>query len=77
MVLRQGLSLAAVGIVVGLMGAFMLTRLMESLLYNVRPSDPTTFGVVTGLLLLIALAASFLPARRATRVSPTIALRTT
>ena len=74
MVLRQGLSLAAVGIVVGLIGAFALTRLMQSLLYEVRPNDPITFVAVAAALLLIALAASFLPARRATRVSPTIAL---
>ena len=74
MVLRQGLSLAAVGIVVGLIGAFALTRLMQSLLYGVRPNDPITFVAVAAALLLIALAASFLPARRATRVSPTIAL---
>ena len=74
MVLRQGLSLAAVGIVVGLIGAFALTRLMQSLLYEVRPNDPITFVAVAAALLLIALAASFLPARRATKVSPTIAL---
>ena len=74
MVLRQGLSLAAVGIVVGLIGAFALTRLMQSLLYEVRPNDPITFVAVAATLLLIALAASFLPAWRATRVSPTIAL---
>ena len=74
MVLRQGLSLAAVGIVIGLIGAFALTRLMQSLLYEVRPNDPITFVAVAAALLLIALAASFLPAWRATRVSPTIAL---
>ena len=72
MVLRQGLSLAAVGIVVGLIGAFALTRLMQSLLYEVRPNDPITFVAVAAALLLIALMASFLPARRATRVSPTL-----
>ena len=75
MVLRQGLSLAAVGIVVGLIGAFALTRLMQSLLYEVRPNDPITFVAVAAAVLLIALMASFLPARRATRVSPMIALR--
>jgi putative ABC transport system permease protein len=75
MVLRQGLSLAAVGIVVGLIGAFALTRLMQGLLYEVRPNDPITFVAVAAVLLLIALMASFLPARRATTVSPTIALR--
>ena len=75
MVLRQGLSLAAAGIVAGLFGAFALTRLMGSLLYEVRPNDPMTFVAVAAALLLIALLASFLPARRATRVSPMIALR--
>jgi putative ABC transport system permease protein len=75
MVLRQGLSLAAVGIVVGLIGAFALTRLMQSLLYEVRPNDPVTFVAVTAVLLLIAVMASLLPAWRAIKVSPLIALR--
>lgn len=75
MVLRQGLWLAAVGIVAGLIGAYLLTRLMDSLLYDVRPNDPLTFAAVAAAVLLIALAASLLPARRATRVSPTAALR--
>jgi ABC-type antimicrobial peptide transport system permease subunit len=75
MVLRQGLGLAATGIVAGLAGAFALTRLMASLLYNVRPHDPLTFAAVTVALLLVALAASILPARRATKVSPITALR--
>jgi ABC-type antimicrobial peptide transport system permease subunit len=75
MVLRQGFSLVAVGIVAGLIGAFALTRLMQGLLYGVRPNDPITFVAVTALLLFVALMASFLPARRATRVSPIIALR--
>ena len=75
MVLRQGLSLAAVGIVAGLIGAFALTRLMQGLLYGVGPNDPITFIAVTAAVLLVALLASVLPARRATRVSPMIALR--
>ena len=75
MVLRQGLSLAAVGIVAGLIGAFALTRQMQSLLYEVRPNDPMTFVAVAAAVLLIALLASVLPARRAARVSPMIALR--
>lgn len=74
LVLWQGLSLAAVGIVVGLIGALALTRLMQGLLYEVRPNDPMTFVAVAAALLLVALVASFLPARRATKVSPTIAL---
>jgi ABC-type antimicrobial peptide transport system permease subunit len=74
MVLWQGFSLAVVGIVVGLIGALALTRLMQSLLYEVRPNDPVTFVAVAAAVLLIALAASFLPARRATKVSALIAL---
>ena len=75
MILRQGLSLAAAGIVLGVIGAFALTRLMQSLLYEVRPNDPITFVAVTAALLLIALMASLLPAWRAIKVSPMIALR--
>ncbi len=75
MVLRHGLMLTAAGIVIGLIGAFGLTRLMQSLLYGVRPHDPVTFVVVAAGLLLVALVASFLPARRATRVSPMVTLR--
>jgi ABC-type antimicrobial peptide transport system permease subunit len=75
MILRHGLSLAAVGIGIGLAGAFALSRLIEGLLYGVRPNDPLTFVAVTVLLLLVALLASFVPAWRATRVPPTTALR--
>lgn len=76
MILRQGLTLAAFGIVSGLVAAFLLTRLMQSLLYQVQPSDPMTFVAVPTALLVVALVASYIPALRATRVSPTIALRT-
>ena len=75
LVVRQGLLLAAAGIVVGLAGAFALTRLLSSLLYGVNATDPLTFAGVTGLLAAVAAAASFLPAWRATRVDPVIALR--
>lgn len=75
MILRQGLTLAAGGIVVGLLAALALTRLMQSLLYQVRASDPMTFAVVPVILLVIAWVASYLPALRATRVSLTTALR--
>ena len=75
MVLRQGLSLAAIGIVAGLAGAFALTRLIQGLLYEIRPNDPITFVAVTAVVLLVSALASFLPAWRATRVPPTIALR--
>jgi predicted permease len=75
MILEQGLRLALAGIVVGVIAAFGLTRLMASLLYQVTPADPVTFAAVPAILALVALAASYLPARRATRVSPVIALR--
>ena len=76
MILRQGMALAGLGVIVGLAAALALTRLMAGLLYQVRASDPLTFTVVPVVLLLVALVASYLPARRATRVSPVIALRT-
>jgi ABC-type antimicrobial peptide transport system permease subunit len=75
MVLRQGLVLTAAGIVVGVIGALALTRLMQSLLYEVQPNDPVTFIAVAAALFIVALMASLMPARRATKVSPTIALR--
>jgi putative ABC transport system permease protein len=76
LVLKQGLMLAGGGIVLGVIAALMLTRLMQSLLYQVRPSDPITFAVVTLVLVAVALIASAVPAYRATRVSPLVALRT-
>jgi putative ABC transport system permease protein len=75
MVLRQGVTLALVGIVVGLVGAFAVTRLMQSLLYDVAPTDPATFVAVPLALVLVAIVASYIPAWRATRVSPVTALR--
>jgi putative ABC transport system permease protein len=75
LVLRQGLGLAVAGIVIGVPAAFALTRVMQSVLYQVRPSDPITFVVVPAILVVVALAAAGLPAFRATRVSPLIALR--
>lgn len=75
LVVRQGLVLAAAGIAVGLAGAFALTRLLSSLPYAVNATDPMTFAGVTALLGAVAVAASFLPAWRATRVDPVIALR--
>jgi ABC-type antimicrobial peptide transport system permease subunit len=75
MVLRQGLGLAGAGILAGCLGAVALTRMMQGLLYGVRPNDPLTFALVAAGLLAVALLATLLPALRATRVSPTIALR--
>jgi len=75
LVVRNGMSLALMGIVAGLAGAFGITRLMASLLFNVSPTDVVTFGLVTSGLLLVALVACYIPARRATRVDPLVALR--
>lgn len=76
MVLKQGLTLGGIGIIAGLAAAFGLTRLMQSLLYQVRPSDPATFMLVSLALVAVAVIASAVPAYRATRVSPLVALRT-
>ena len=75
MILKQGLRLAAAGITVGVVGAFGLTRLMQTLLYQVRPSDPLTFVSVPLGLIGVAIIASCIPGLRATRVSPSTALR--
>ena len=75
MVLRQGFLLAGIGVILGWAAAFGLTRLMSSLLYEVNPLDPVTYGAVAVVLAAIALAASYLPARRAARVNPIEALR--
>jgi putative ABC transport system permease protein len=74
-VLRQGLGLAIVGAAVGLVCALIVSRLMASLLYGVRPTDPLTFAGVAFLFLGVALLACYLPARRAVRVDPLVALR--
>jgi predicted permease len=75
MVLRQGLVLSGTGIILGLVAASGLTRLMGALLFGVDPLDPLTFAGVALSLLLVALAASYLPARRASRVDPVVAIR--
>src|SRR5205807_877316 len=75
MVLSQGVRLALVGAGVGLAGALVVSHAMSSLLYGVSPSDPLTFGVVAGTLTVVALAACYVPARRAIRVDPIVALR--
>jgi predicted permease len=75
MVVRQGMSVAGLGIVFGLAGAAALTRLMKSLLYGVSATDAVTFSAVAVFLAMVALAASYVPALRATRVDPLVALR--
>ena len=75
LVLREGMGLVAAGIVIGVAGALALTRVLSSLLYGVGATDPLTLAAVAILLMLVALAACYLPARRATRVDPMVALR--
>ncbi|MDQ6913826.1 MAG: FtsX-like permease family protein, partial [Verrucomicrobiota bacterium] len=75
LILKQGMLLAAIGSVIGLLIAFGGARMMKSLLYGVSASDPFTFALVGLLLLGIALLACWIPARRASRVEPMIALR--
>jgi putative ABC transport system permease protein len=75
MVVRQGVVLAGAGVIIGMGLAFGLTRLMSAVLVGVSPADPATFASVAGGLLLVAVLASYLPARRAARVDPIVALR--
>jgi predicted permease len=75
MVLGQGARLAGLGIAVGIAAAFGATRMMSSFLYGVRPADPATFAIVCAVLLGVASIACYIPARRATRVDPLVALR--
>jgi len=75
LVVCQGIVLALIGSAAGIVGALGLSRLMKSLLFGVKPIDPLVFGGVTILLMIVAMAASYLPARRAMRVDPMIALR--
>jgi putative ABC transport system permease protein len=75
MIVRQGMSLAGIGIGLGLVAAIAATRLMVSLLFDVRATDPLTFVVIALLLALVALAACWIPARRAAKVDPMVALR--
>jgi ABC-type antimicrobial peptide transport system permease subunit len=75
MVLRQGLVLGVAGVVIGVAGAAMITRLMGTMLFGVKPIDAGTFAAVAGLMLVVSCAAAYVPARRATRVDPLTALR--
>jgi putative ABC transport system permease protein len=75
LVLREGMLLVGAGILLGLAGAFATTRLLTSMLFEVKPADPTTYAAVAVLLAGVALAASYIPAHRASKVDPLIALR--
>jgi ABC-type antimicrobial peptide transport system permease subunit len=75
MVLRQGLVLSGVGIAIGIASALLLTNLVSNLLYGVSPMDPVTFTVIPLILLAVAALAIYIPARRASRVDPVVALR--
>lgn len=75
LVLSNGMRLTLLGIALGTAGAFGLTRLMKGFLFHVTPTDPATFVEVAVFLFLVALLASYIPARRATRVDPVVALR--
>jgi putative ABC transport system permease protein len=75
LVVLHGFKLTLIGVVIGVIGALALTRFLSSLLYGVKPTDPLTFFAVSFLLAAVALAASYIPARRATKVDPMVALR--
>jgi ABC-type antimicrobial peptide transport system permease subunit len=75
LVLGQGLKLASMGLVIGLLGAFAVTRFMSSILYQVSPTDAPTFISIAALMLAVTVVACYLPARRAYSVDPTVALR--
>ncbi len=75
MILSEGGKLAAAGVVLGLIASYLMTQFLRALLYGVTPTDPLTFALVALLLLATALIACWIPARRASRVDPMVALR--
>ncbi len=76
LVVVDGLRLAAIGVAIGILIAFWAGRFVKPLLFEVSPRDPAVFALVAGLLVLVAVAASWIPALRASRVDPNVALRT-
>ncbi len=75
LILGQGITLALLGVAAGVVVSLLGTRLLAGLLYDVTPTDPATFGTLSLLLLLVAVLAGYLPARRALKIDPTITLR--
>jgi putative ABC transport system permease protein len=75
LVVGSGLKMVLIGVALGLVGAYILTRVLSNLLYGISVTDPSTFVSMSLLLIIIALLASYIPARRATKVDPIIALR--
>jgi len=75
LILKQGLWKAGIGVVIGLVGAFFLSRYMTTMLFGVKPTDPSVYAVVSLVLIAVALLASYLPARRAAKIDPLVALR--
>jgi len=75
LIVRNGMTMAVAGLAIGLVGTFAITRVISSLLFGVTPTDLLTFAIVAIGLLLVAFVACYLPARRATKVDPLVALR--
>ena len=75
LVVRQGMLLSGIGVVIGLAASFGLNRVLAGLLFGVKVTDPLTYASVTVILVTVAFLASYIPARRATRIDPIVALR--